>query len=263
MLGAAFLYGGLVTVVGGIGWLIVGWLRRRSGRWHRPRRALSVVGLGVMLMLAGYFAPAPARRVAQVSTRLDAFVPAWQFGEFHELHVSAPPERVYAAIENVRADDIWLFRTLTWIRRLGQAAPEGILSPSQRPILDVAATSGFLRLADEPPREVLLGIVIVVDPGERAMKATALRRHETFTPPHLPGLCLVGFNFLVRPDGQGGSIVSTETRVFATDDAAHRAFATYWRTIYPGSALIRRGWLRAIRQHAIRQHPIREGAGQP
>ena len=57
-------------------------------------------------------------------------------------------------------------------------------------------------------------------------------------------------NFLIRPDGSGGSVLSTETRVFATDAAAHRAFATYWRTIYPGSAIIRRMWLRAIKQHA-------------
>jgi hypothetical protein len=250
MLGATLLYGGLLAVLGGIAWLIVGWLRRRSRRWNRPRRAGIVGGIGVLLMLAGYFAPAPVRRVAQPSTRLDAFVPAWQFGEFHELRVNASPERVYAAIEAVRADDIRLFRTLTWIRRLGRPGPEGILNRSQRPILEVAATSGFLRLADAPPHEILLGIVIVVDPHERAMKAAALRRPETFTPPHLPGLCLVGMNFLVRPDGLGGSVVSTETRVFATDAAAHRAFATYWRTIYPGSALIRRGWLRAIGQRA-------------
>jgi hypothetical protein len=247
---SAFLYGGIVAVFGGIGWLIVGWFRRRSGRWNRPRRAGIVAGLGVMLMLAGYFAPAPERRIVRPATRLDAFVPVWQFGEFHELRVNAPPARVYAAIQAVRADDIRLFRTLTWLRRLGRPAAENILAPSRRPIVEVATTSGFLRLADDPPRELLLGLVIVVDPVERATKAVTLRRPETFTPPHVPDLCLVGMNFLIRPDGPGASVVSTETRVFATDAAAHRAFATYWRTIYPGSAIIRRMWLRAIRQHA-------------
>jgi len=57
-------------------------------------------------------------------------------------------------------------------------------------------------------------------------------------------------NFLVEPDGRGGSLLSTETRVFATDAVARRRFAVYWRVIYPGSALIRRMWLRAIRLRA-------------
>lgn len=250
MLASTFLYGGIVAILGGIGWLIVGWFRKRSAMRNRVRRAGIVVGVGAALMLAGYFLPAPERRVGQPTTRLDAFVPVWQFGEFHELRVKAPPARVYAAIDAVRADEIWLFRTLTWMRRLGRPGPEGILSPSQRPILEVATTTGFLRLVDDPPREIVLGIVIVVDPRERATKAVALRRPETFTPPHAAGLCLVGMNFLIRPDGVGGTVLSTETRVFATDAVAHRAFATYWRTIYPGSSLIRRMWLRAIRQRA-------------
>ena len=59
-------------------------------------------------------------------------------------------------------------------------------------------------------------------------------------------------NFLVTPDGPNGSLVSTETRVFANSPAARRRFAAYWRVIYPGSAIIRRMWLRAIRQRATR-----------
>ena len=124
MLASTFLYGGVVAVVGAIVWFIVAWFRRwRSGGWSRVRRAGIVAGLGVALILTGYYLPAPERRVAQPTTRLDAFVPAWQFGEFHELRVNAAPARVYAAIEEVRADDIRLFRTLTWIRRLGASGP--------------------------------------------------------------------------------------------------------------------------------------------
>ena len=40
------------------------------------------------------------------------------------------------------------------------------------------------------------------------------------------------------------------TRVCAADPQAVRAFAAYWRVIYPGSALIRIMWLRAIRLRA-------------
>ena len=57
-------------------------------------------------------------------------------------------------------------------------------------------------------------------------------------------------NFQIAPSGDGSSDLTTETRVFAVDAQATRAFAAYWRMIYPGSALIRIMWLRAIRLRA-------------
>jgi hypothetical protein len=48
----------------------------------------------------------------------------------------------------------------------------------------------------------------------------------------------------------GGSRLTTETRVKATDDRARRAFRLYWLAIGPFSALIRRRWLRAIQAAA-------------
>jgi hypothetical protein len=65
-----------------------------------------------------------------------------------------------------------------------------------------------------------------------------------------PGFVLAAMNFAVAPDGPGRSIVSTETRVFANSPTARRRFAAYWRIIYPGSAIIRRMWLRAIQRRA-------------
>jgi hypothetical protein len=43
--------------------------------------------------------------------------------------------------------------------------------------------------------------------------------------------------------------------VFASDASARRRFAIYWRLIYPGSALIRRMWLRAIEKRVIAAAP--------
>jgi hypothetical protein len=57
-------------------------------------------------------------------------------------------------------------------------------------------------------------------------------------------------NFIVTEDGPGRSLLTTETRVFASGPAARRRFAIYWRVIYPGSAFIRRMWLRAIQERA-------------
>ena len=48
----------------------------------------------------------------------------------------------------------------------------------------------------------------------------------------------------------------TDTRVHATSDDARRRFAAYWRVIYPGSSLIRRTWLAAIRKRAEASAPV-------
>jgi hypothetical protein len=56
-------------------------------------------------------------------------------------------------------------------------------------------------------------------------------------------------NFHLEDEDRGTRLV-TETRVRATDAAAERRFAAYWRLIYPGSAFIRRMWLDAIRRKA-------------
>ena len=57
-------------------------------------------------------------------------------------------------------------------------------------------------------------------------------------------------NFQLTESGTGSCEVTTETRVHTTDASAGRRFARYWRVIYPGSALIRRMWLRAVRDRA-------------
>jgi hypothetical protein len=57
-------------------------------------------------------------------------------------------------------------------------------------------------------------------------------------------------NFLVEPLDGDACRVTTETRVIATDARARRAFRAYWTLVHPGSAFIRRMWLRALRRRA-------------
>lgn len=179
--------------------------------------------------------------------QLDHFMPSWQFHEVHTRRIAAPPERVYAAIKQVRADEILFFRALTWIRRGGRRIPEGVLNAGKdEPLLDVVTRTGFVGLADDEPRELVIGTVIAAPPGERC-KATP----SVFERQLPPGFIIAAMNFAIRADGDG-SFVSTETRVFASGASARRRFAAYWAVIYPGSAFIRRMWLRAIAKRAVR-----------
>jgi hypothetical protein len=216
MLASVALYaGGAATLAGA-----VALFRRRT---RRTGAALIAGGMG--LAAAALAWPVSEDRVVTKVTHLDEAMPRWQFNEVHAIHVDADPTRVYDAIRAVRADEIALFKTLVAIRRGGRKGPESILNPGEdKPLLDVATQTTFRYLADEPPREIVVGTHIA-----RGVEAT--------------------MNFLVTPEAHGCR-VTTETRVFADNAAAARRFAVYWRVIHPGSDLIRRGWLRAIKRRA-------------
>ena len=93
--------------------------------------------------------------------RLDEFALSYEFNEVHSIRVMAPKEGVYAAIKAVTAEEVALFRTLTWIRRFGRAGPESILNPSRRmPLLEVATRSVFSLLAEVPDREIVFGTLV-------------------------------------------------------------------------------------------------------
>jgi hypothetical protein len=112
-------------------------------------------------------------------------------------------------------------------------------------LLDVATRNGFIYLADDPPRELVIGTVVIAPPVGRGASTPG-----TFKAQLAPGFAVAAMNFRVTPIGRDASLVSTETRVFANDPSARRRFARYWRLIYPGSALIRLMWLRAVERRA-------------
>lgn len=160
---------------------------------------------------------------------------------------------VWDAVKSVTADEISFFRVLTWIRRLGRPGPESILNaPERLPVLEVATRTSFLLLAEEPGREIVVGTVVLAPPGT---PFSGERTPERFRALEAPGFAKATMNFLVEDRGGDTCVLTTETRVHATDDSSRRRFAAYWRVIYPGSALIRRMWLRAIRLRAEASAP--------
>jgi hypothetical protein len=64
-----------------------------------------------------------------------------------------------------------------------------------------------------------------------------------------PGWIKVGMGFRLQPT-RAGTILSTETRVVATDPTTRRAFAAYWFVIRGSSSTIRREVLRVVAHRA-------------
>jgi hypothetical protein len=180
-------------------------------------------------------------------SELDRFVPEYQFRERHSVEVNAPKKRVYEAIKSVTAKEIFLFRTLTWIRRRGRPGPEGILTaPADMPILEVATRTTFLTLVDDPDREAVVGTVVIAPRG----RSCSIAAPGDFLAIREAGFAVAAMNFSIEARGSDGCLLTTETRVFATDPASRRRFALYWAIIRPGSGFIRRMWLRAIKRRA-------------
>jgi hypothetical protein len=215
----------------------------------RTRKAGAIVtAVGFLVAVVILLLPVRTKQVSTATTKLDEWMPVWQFDEEHTIHVDASPEKVFEAIHAVRADEIFLFRTLVAIRRCCRPGPESIMNaPENKPLLDVATQTTFIYLADDAPDEIVVGTVIS---APRGIHAPEKLTPEIFRKELPAGVVLATMNYLVTPDSGGGSTVFTMTRVYGNNADAVRSFAVYWRIIHPGSDIIRRTWLRAIKRRA-------------
>ena len=215
----AFYTAALIALAGVVGLI---WPFRRLHRKSRLRALIMLVA-GAAIAIGLTHDHAVARRPRQNATASTSSRRSFISASITTI-VAAPPERVFAAIKAVTADEIALFNLFTSIRRFGRPGPESILNaPGQQPILDVAVRTGFhaARRSGATRSGDRRG------GGRAAAHRPAARRaqrrrftSEDFKALAQPGFAKATMNFRVADLGNGTSRVDTETRVFATDDAA-------------------------------------------
>lgn len=211
----------------------------------RRRTALVVALAGTVLTTVAVLWPVPGSvRSTRPHHRLDDYMPAYQFAEYHEVRTRAPLPAVLEAAREVSLADMPAVVFL--LRARGIAAGHfSSGSVPRRPLLDfmLQPGSGFLALDLSEPGELVLGMASAARHRDRAPGALtpgefqALRR---------PGEIVVAFDIRAVPLPDGRVRLSTETRCFGGRRAEQVAFSRYWRIIYPGSAIIRQVWLDAI-----------------
>jgi hypothetical protein len=168
--------------------------------------------------------------------------------------VGADQARAFRATCDVTSREIRLLGLLMGIRSLpalllGRGPRRSDLG---RPVLDVALDRGFVRLAEDEPRELVLGAAgrfWTLAPGQ----CVPLDGPEAFRAFAEPDHVKATMDFRIQELGPGLCRVTTETRIAATDASARRKFGLYWSLVHPGSALIRLMWLRAIKRRAERR----------
>jgi hypothetical protein len=175
-----------------------------------------------------------------VATLLEEVMSEYDVNEVHELWVPADPAAAYDAVLAVSAGEVRLFGPLMRLRTLGRSSR---VFDTAKPLLGEMRRIGFVELGARPGEEVVVGAI------GRFWSPLRNRPRPTtdFAGFDEPGYAKAAMNFRVEPDGDG-SRITTETRIVGTDAAATRKFRRYWLLIRPGSAAIRRSWLKAIRR---------------
>jgi hypothetical protein len=170
----------------------------------------------------------------------------------HAIEVHARAQAVFTAVEAVSVTEVRFLRELEFIRALPRLAATGRLDvPAADAPLLLSFTRGAVLLGARPPEEVLAGAIGCFWrlAGNEPVVFGSPEEFLTFTEPGF-AKAVVGF----RLDPRGAeTLLTTETRFAATDEATRRLMSRYWRIIRPGSDRIRTEWLRAIRRRALRR----------
>ena len=178
-------------------------------------------------------------------SRLDDFLPEFDFVERHSVPLTPRAHRAVAAAKAATPAEMPLVRLLFALRSLPAMLTRGRGLPAakDRPLAEQMVEFGFVPLCDEED-ELVVGYV--GQPwrltGGTMPRLTSPGEWRAFDE---PGFVKVVMNF--RADG---SCLTTETRIRATDPRSCARFRRYWRVIRPGSGLIRRSWLRAAKRRA-------------
>lgn len=173
---------------------------------------------------------------------LDEFLPQYDASERHATEICAPVERIYAAVENLDMSQSPIIRGLFRLRGMPPASVT--LRGLQR--------IGFVLLAEEPNREIVLGLV-----GKFWTPTGDLQRVDAaaFRAFNKAGYAKTAWNFALAPRADSTVTVTTETRVLCLDERSRNRFRLYWLVVGPFSGWIRREALQIVKQDiAVRRH---------
>jgi hypothetical protein len=180
---------------------------------------------------------------------LENALPNYDVRERHSIAVEAAPATVLEEVLRMTPRDVPVMVALMALRSLPSLLlGRGALGVGVRPIVQQFERAGFVRLATTED-ELVLGAVGRFWHPSGGLTRVSVDGFAAFAE---PGWAKAAVNLRAARAG-GRTLLTTETRVLATDDAARRSVRRYWRLIYLGSALIRVAWLRAIRRRAEAQ----------
>ncbi len=193
---------------------------------------------------------------------IDSFAPNPDAVETHSISIAAPKGLVYQTLWSADLGSSLIIKALLGLRSLPEVAmhPRRSLRRGRKITLQTLIDAGFGILAEEQGREIVLGVT------GRFWRPTGNLSpfdREDFGRPVTVGCARAVWNFSVKEDEPGRTILSTETRIVCGDDQSRRKFRVYWFFVRPFSGLIRRLMLKSVSEAAGATSPSRPRDSSP
>ncbi|MBT3315031.1 MAG: hypothetical protein HN390_10505 [Anaerolineae bacterium] len=162
---------------------------------------------------------------------LDKYMEDFDFNEIHQIEIGAHPAEIYSLLKKIDFTRSRIIKTLFNLRRL----------PKEMSNLEGFIKVGFMLLEEKETEEIVIAFLGNKD-GLHQITHTEF---QNFTK---EGHVLGAWNLFLTELDEKKTLLSTETRVFCTDNKAKFLFSLYWFFIAPFSAWIRRIMLRSIKE---------------
>jgi hypothetical protein len=174
---------------------------------------------------------------------INKWMPQFHTTDAHSISIASSPHEIYYAVRNLEMKKSLIIRVLFSLRSFDFtfSRKENALGLTFEDLLK----SGFILLEENPPTELVLGLV-----GKFWTTSGCIEHmnDEAFSHFDKRGYTTAVWNFHLDGQPNGETILSTETRVFCTDDVSRTKFLRYWFLIGPFSGLIRKAMLRTIKR---------------
>lgn len=171
---------------------------------------------------------------------LDLAMPRWTSRERHSIAIPPASANVMSTVEHLTWKRVPTFHRIITLGGMGTRDFFG----QDEPVLDFLL-NGPYRIIHRSETELVIGGILPLNKTQR-LPELGPQPVDAFRELNSPGIVKVAANFLVR-DG----MLSTQTRNLPIGLPAQVLFGGYWVGIRAGSGVIRRSWLRGIRDELV------------
>jgi hypothetical protein len=176
---------------------------------------------------------------------IERFLPTYNLvAKQYAIEIDAPIEDVYPVVRKLDLREAYFTRLLLFLRSV-PALLQG--RPAIGLTVDDLGKMGFFLLAEEPPRELLIGFVGRIWTLAGDLQAVEPERFAAYdTPGYLKGV----MGFALTPLSGGRTRLETVSRAQCLCEESLRKARRYWFFIRPVSGAVRLGMLRACKRQA-------------